>query len=373
MKKIITQERILNLVEIHPGISSIAIADNLGMHRASIFRHLQDLQLLHKIESREHGKATRYFPIASYYMDSGTDHDSQKYTSDFIISLKQELIIAMQEAYDEDISESYIDETFETYCMYIAPDATILTGFSAFIAWCMDLRHDFSDRIIPKALEYLQITSSVEVRRRRSGFLDATEVARANLTGIMEVAFDVFLFLMPSVLESGFGRTRTALELYYGKINNPYLLEQAIISSIDPIRRYLIQKKVDAYIFTPPTNSRPIQFRDVLKKKLDIRLPIIKAEKINSLGKALRSQKEIQGKDKKKERVENAIISLEVTIPQELTSYEHIVIFDDSFTTGATPNAIALRLREAGYVGKISIITICGSFDYDLAITEDEI
>ncbi len=373
MKKIITQEKILNLVETHPGISAIAIAENLGMHRASIFRHLQELQLLHKVESREHGKATRYFPNASYYMDGGTDHESQKYTSDFIISLKQELIIAMQEAYDEDISESYIDETFETYCMYIAPDATILTGFSAFIAWCQDPRHDFSDRIIQRALEYLQITASIEVRRRRSGFLDATEVARANLTGAMEVAFDTFLFFMPSVLESGFGRTRIALELYYGKINNPYLLEQAIRSSIDPIRRYLIHKKVDAYILTPPTNSRPIQFRDILKKKLDIRLPRIEAEKISSLGKALRSQKEIQGKDQKKERVENALISLEVTIPRELSVYQHILILDDSFTTGATPNAIALKLREAGSTAKITIITICGSFDYDLAITEDEI
>ncbi len=89
----------------------------------------------------------------------------------------------------------------------------------------------------------------------------------------------------------------------------------------------------------------------------------------------MRPQKEIRGqsREKRKERVDNALISLEVTIPKELEIYKHVVIFDDSFTTGATPNAIALKLRNGGYKGKITVITICGSFNYDLAITEDEI
>ena len=69
----------------------------------------------------------------------------------------------------------------------------------------------------------------------------------------------------------------------------------------------------------------------------------------------------------------NAFLSLEVSLPKELNFYMHILILDDSFTTGATPNAIALKFRNAGYIGKISIITICGSFSYDLAITEDEV
>jgi predicted amidophosphoribosyltransferase len=175
---------------------------------------------------------------------------------------------------------------------------------------------------------------------------------------------------MPSVLENGFGRTRTAIELYYGKLNNKYLLTHAIEQSIENIRGYTRGEGVDCVIFTPPTNDRTIQFRDILESLLSLKLPKIRVEKVPPFGKILQPQKDIKDR---KERVQNALLSLQVTIPAELNFYKHILILDDSFTTGATPNAIAIKLRNAGYTGKITIITICGSFNYDLAITEDEI
>lgn len=280
----------------------------------------------------------------------------------------------MQESYGESETEENLNATFDRYCMYIAPDDTILKGFDAFLTWCTDPKHDFSSMIVQKALEYLEIIGSIESRRKKNGFLDAGGTARANLEGIMKIGFDNFFFIIPSVLENAFGRTRTAIELYYGKLNgSEYLIESAIDGAVDTIKSYTEKEQVDAYVLTPPTQGRNIQFRDVLDDMLDLRLPKIKAEKISPFGRILRPQKEIRGVDKRKERVENALMSLEVTIPKELDSYRHILILDDSFTTGATPNAIALKLREAGYKGKITIITICGSFNYDLAITEDEI
>jgi hypothetical protein len=284
--------------------------------------------------------------------------------------MKEEVLFALSEAYGEKESVENFDFIFEKYCMYVAMDDTILTGFNAFLGWCTDPKHNFSDRIVAKAMEYLDIIGSIEVRRKKYGFLDGTESARTNLNGLTEIAFDRFLFSIPSVLENGFGRTRTAIELYYGKLNNKYLLTHAIEQSVDNVQEYARNEWVDCIIFTPPTNNRTVQFRDVFENLLSLRLPKIIVEKIPPFGKVLQPQKDIKNRN---ERVQNAFLSLQVTIPDELNFYKHILILDDSFTTGATPNAIALKLRLAWYKGKITIITICGSFNYDLAISEDEI
>lgn len=112
----------------------------------------------------------------------------------------------------------------------------------------------------------------------------------------MIVAFDTFLFLYPSRLHDGFGATRTAIELRYGKINNRFLLSTAIDKIIDPALQYIKNTEVDAYMIAPPTVQREIQFRDVLKQKLNLNISYIESEKIPTLGMGIIPQKEIQGR-----------------------------------------------------------------------------
>ena len=65
--------------------------------------------------------------------------------------------------------------------------------------------------------------------------------------------------------------------------------------------------------------------------------------------------------------------SINIEIPIDIHYKKHVIIFDDTFTTGATPNALALKLRDNGYLGKITIMTVCGSFSFDDDSFDEEI
>ena len=374
IKKVYNQERVLKIISEAPGISSTQIAEKMQLNRVTIFLYLKELQKIKRIRIDGNGKSTRYFINTSLQITNHLQHSKNvKWTERDIQIWKQELQFLLMESYDESVDIEGIEHEFEENCMYIDSDLIIRTGFEGFVAWCTDPLHDFSDRIVEKAGQYLDILASIAIRRKKHGFLDATELIRETLSGNMASAFDVFLFLTPSRLDDGFGATRTAIELRYGKVNNRFLLEHAIEKIIDPAKNYVNHTAVDGYMIAPPTIQREIQFRDVLKKKLNLNITYIESEKISTPGMGIMPQKEIQGKGKTNERIKNAMRSIVVTVPPDIQSKKHIIIFDDTFTTGATPNALALKIRESGYNGKTTIMTVCGSFLYDDSSFYEEI
>jgi DNA-binding Lrp family transcriptional regulator len=364
------QEEIYTIVGAHAGISAPDIAKEVHISRVTAYTHLKELIELGIIESIGKGKSTLYrrmSPKDARILRKKKWEPTLQRFEDYILT---EIIQRTQDERGEDVSVDSIRSIFDAYCMYIDPINQIYAGLHAFALWCLDEKHDFSDRVGEKAFEYFEIIGGIEYKRRKNGFFDGTPVYKSNLTGYMDIAIDRFYFHEIFALPNGFGRTRTALELAYGKSNgNERLLKQAISASIESIRLYCKSEKVDGLIYVPPTNGRNIQFRDVLEKSLQLHMPVIKAEKIRNPTKLLIAQKDIHEKE---EKIRNALQSIEIFFPQDV-NFSHILILDDSFTTGATPNAIAIKLRDTGYTGKITVITICGSFSYDLAITEDEI
>lgn len=350
------KERIFLIIEKTPGQKATEVAKVLGISRVSAYTHLQKLIEEGRVRRIGQARASRYF-IADR---SPQSHD--------VLTEIQRLLY---EKYEESVSEEDILETFRQYMMYIDDDGIISYGLDAFILWCHDPRHDYSHMIAEKAVAYLDLIGSIEYTRGKNGLLDVTLSARQTLGDDMQIGFDRFFICAISVLSHGFGSTRPALSLRYGKKNsNSELLRDAIHPWTDPIRRFIRGQQINAVVFTPPTEGRRVQFRDVLEQELALTIEKIIAEKLPLSGRVLEAQKNIRDRER---RIHNALGSMIVTPPAHLASLKHILILDDSFTTGATPNAIALRLREAGYTGKITVITICGSFSYDLAITEDEI
>ncbi len=194
INKVFKKEKILDLVQENPGISAPEVADKMGMSRVSAYHYLKALITDEQIRTDGNGKATRYFPKEITYVNQSLSSTQISLTPSEISLIKTEILFSLQEAYDEVVSEEDIDATFEKYCMYIAPDDTIITGFNAFILWCFDIKHNFSSRIVPKAIEYLDIIGGIENRRKRNSFLDGTESARSNLIEFVEIAFDVFYF-----------------------------------------------------------------------------------------------------------------------------------------------------------------------------------
>lgn len=365
--KITTTEKILQLIINNPGISTGSIAEKMQISRITAYRHTKELLKIQKIRKEGQGKSQRYFGNLIHYVNARIP---KQFSPSEIEVLKNEIIAAFLERYDEDIEWDNVEYELQKYFMKISrDDDTIFTGFEGFLLFCAE--NKLENRIIEKLQEYLDIIGSIEYLRKKNGFFDGKQAAIYNLEKYMKIGFDHFYFCMPSVIKNGYGSTRPAFELRYGKKNsNDFLMSESIKHHIDTIRNFVNKNRVDACIFTPPTVSRILQFREVIKKHLDLKIREIKAEKTPPFGKILEEQKDIK---EKKRRVLNATQSLQMDIPKEIHQYKHIVIFDDSFTTGATPNAIAMRLRENNYMGIITIITICGSFDYELAISEDEI
>ena len=357
MKKALqSKERIFLMLEKIPGQKTTDIAKILGISRISVYTHLQKLMEEGRIKRTGQGRASRYFLV-----------DQALQTQEIIPEIQK----LLYEKYEETVTAKEILDTFQQYTMYINEDGIISYGLDAFVLWCHDTGHDYSNMMPEKAVEYIDLIGSTEYLRGKNGFLDVTVSARETLGEDMKVGFDKFFICMISVLSHGFGSTRTALSLRYGKKNsNSELLRDAISPWIHPIRDFVSKHHIDALVFTPPTEGRKVQFRDILAQELHLTIEKIIVEKLPLSGRVLESQKNIRDR---KERIHNALGSMVVTIPSNLLSLSHILILDDSFTTGATPNAIALKFREAEYRGKITIITICGSFNYELAITEDEI
>lgn len=357
-KKSLNSKLILDYIGKNSWVSSTEIGRYANMTTVSAYGYLNNLLSNNLIYKQWNGKNTRY-----YILNNEIEFSDSKFVEPAIKLLIEDYEISISE-------KEIIDILNNNFCYINSLNWQLSYSLKAFISWCKDPKRNFKEEIIVEELaRYIVNYLDIERLRRKSSFFDWTESMRKILSEYTEISLDKVMFYNISEI-SWFGRTRTAIELYYWKQNSDkFLLKNAIESSILPIREYVAKNNIDTIIFTPPTIARPVQFSDILKDKLDLWLKEISVTKVRAPDRTLIAQKFT----KWIERITNADSSINVYNIDNIDKIWHILILDDNFTTGATINAIAKKIRFLWYKNKITAITIAWKFHYDAIIDMDEI
>lgn len=354
-----TKKTILDYISNNPGVSNTQIAKYIWLTTVAVLYHLQELLKDDFIYKVWNTRAVRYFLKEKKF--------SINIPEDFFSKIKLEL----SEEYDW-IDDLDISILLENILAIVKPDWTWVFGIEAFIEKIKKENNETlpsEDLLSERLKSFLLSFFEEERKRRKNGFFDGTQSLEYIINHYNhKVYIDKLLFTGIATLPH-FGRLRQATELFYWKQDqNKFLLEKAISYSIDTIINYIIKNNIYNFVFTPPTLKRQVQFRDVLKEILvnnGINFNELKAEKVKTdILHTLRPQKELKGKD----RIINAESSIVVWDIWENIS--EIIIFDDNFTTGATINSIAWKLKNNGFTWKITSITITWNFEYIPWITD---
>lgn len=360
MKKSDTRKRdIIKFLRENPGTSSVQIGQSAGLSRIAVYNYLKTLIAESIVLPYGNGKNTRYELLKKSDLPFERKNIETKVSE------------LLEELYDG-IEDFPIEEEVTRLAYVILPNGETLTGYEAVYEV---LKRERNGKKVTEAeyiegvRDFLSIYIDDERRRRKNGFFDGTESLRSiMLKHNTPVHIDTLYFSELSRI-SRFGRLRTASELALGKLkSNESLLRNAIHRSTDRIKELIQKENPNALIFTPPTIVREIQFRDILKKELSLgKYTLIAVEKIKNPEREFQPQKELSGYA----RIINANESVVVESPPNISKLEKIIIFDDNFTTGATMNAIAGKVRSQGFGGKIIAVTITGNFDYQPGVTDE--
>jgi hypothetical protein len=344
-------------------LSSTSIAEILDMTPVNAFLILKKMLSINLIEKTGKGKNTRY------WLRQNTITSNTAIISDAVDHLKEN-------DYGDDKISTYqgLQEILEKHFAYHdTSTGKLITGLDGFFAWCADPKRTITNyenqfkQLVLWISEYL----ASEALRVKNGFFDGTNSLEESLKLYSGSFIDRVLFHEMICIHSTFGRSRTAWEIFLWKEHHDrILLEAAIKPAIPHIRSLIESKQVDWVIYTPPTIPRSVQFADVLEELLATEKPKITVSKIQNPIAYPMAQKHITNAQ---ERVLNAQTNVIIGDNYDWTNYTHLLILDDNFTTGSTMNAIAEKIRNQGFNGKITALSITGKFHQTVLSNDMEV
>jgi len=225
----------------------------------------------------------------------------------------------------------------------------ILTGVDAFHSWCK--RRKLPDEKTLK--EYIKTTEKYQRYFQPNGLISGIKKLKGT-KGFDQIGLNELFYLDFYAIER-FGKTKLGTLLHFAKQGQNRQLMNEIIEIIkERTHSFILQNKIDAVGYIPPTIKREVQIMNVLEKNLNLPLPHIKLVKVT--GDIVVPQKAL---NKIEDRINNARFSIVV---QEDRKFENVLLIDDAIGSGATMNETAIKIK-AGKVGNtVTGIAVTGSF-----------
>ncbi len=230
-------------------------------------------------------------------------------------------------------SQRDIDRTF----LSITPDGRLLYGMEGFIYWMQLYQKNKKVEVV--ANEYSQMVLFQKKLYGKNSWIDATSKLVDTFT---ESPISKLLF-KESYSFRTFGRTMLAKLVMHAKQTGERHLIDEISDTVKPVvEKIIVDFKIEAAAYIPPTVPRPLQFMDELESRLNLRLAKIELVKITP-GDIPIAQKTLSGLN---ERIINARDSIYLKSNTD-PAYKNILLIDDVAGSGASFNETAKKIKKS--------------------------
>jgi DNA-binding transcriptional ArsR family regulator len=314
-----TKNKILEYLGSNSDSSTKQIIDYLGISKQAVARHLSELLQEGYLEKK--GRPPRVY----YSLISNSEQENETSTTD-----KNTLKL---------IQDRFI---------LFTPQGEIIKGIRGFEKWCLQRNFDIQS----KAAEYNTIVHKYDQYKDKNGLINATNKIKGTFKD--QCFLDNLYYSEFSAYEI-FGRTNIYSMLLYAKTaQNKGLILELLQNIKDQIINLIIREKFDAVGFIPPSVPRKLQLQKEFEKFLNLPLPVIKINKIQS--DIIIAQKTLKDPQ---DRIENSIKSFVV---DDTRSFQNILLIDDFVGSGSSLNFTAQKVRvKIKDVQKVIGFAICGT------------
>jgi hypothetical protein len=244
---------------------------------------------------------------------------------------------------DDEIS--FLDEHF----LMITETGKRLEGAAAMQAWCEKQKLP----VEKTARKFIVIRKKYLNYFLPNGLINGSEKLRKT-KGFESIAIDGLFYCDFYKIER-FGKTKLGTLLHFAKQGqNRPLMQEIIGLTKDKLKKLIIEKKVEAIGYIPPTIKRHLQIMTTLQKGFNLPLPHLNLVKVS--GAIPVPQKALS---KLEDRISNASASIMI---KDTRQFGNILLIDDAVGSGATINETAAKLKKKRTAKKIYGLAITGSF-----------